>query len=413
MITKLFNKIAVTIGSENKTTNIINSKFIRRDIDKTFADLLKEYDLIPNFNKEIDNANNRIKKLNLEKDNFEEENSKLLQKIKDLKALGLENTPSVRVKEKEIEALKKEFDDKVLKINEEIRNIKQEIKQKEDLQKLTKEYAIKYPGYKFVSEDVMLDIMKKYNLVSGETFLYSKEIPDENLSIINNFKDIVEKSKVDYVVRAESYYHSDGVSKIKVNKVNNDIYKSPYLRYKQQFNDTTSKVEFNWQYYRDKTLRYREHIDTANATYDSIYKVIDKLFPIEENKILYRDALRYEFLRNDYENKYLRDKRKAYQDTKYSKVIGKYSISDLKIIAPKSHFRQPVVNGGLGDIDLFILNPETRCYEYNEEKIKAHNKKVKEVLDPIATLIVPGGRIIMTAWDEEAKIPEIQNTNLN
>lgn len=73
----------------------------------------------------------------------------------------------------------------------------------------------------------------------------------------------------------------------------------------------------------------------------------------------------------------------------YSLVSGKYTYRNketlLKITAPRDHFHAQLV-----------FDEETR-----EIKVP--------VLDPIVTKDVEGGKIIITAWDEEAKIPEIQN----
>lgn len=55
---------------------------------------------------------------------------------------------------------------------------------------------------------------------------------------------------------------------------------------------------------------------------------------------------------------------------------------EILISAPKDHFRDKPMRNSSGD-------------------------------DPIITLTVPGGRLVITKWDKEADIPEIQNEHLN
>lgn len=90
-----------------------------------------------------------------------------------------------------------------------------------------------------------------------------------------------------------------------------------------------------------------------------------------------------------------------------------YIKSNLKIIAPESHFTNWIIESNGIQIPTFIVNEETREYEINMAKLNAEVKKNTEVLDPILCLEVEEGYIVLHAWDEEAYIPEIRNTILN
>lgn len=90
-----------------------------------------------------------------------------------------------------------------------------------------------------------------------------------------------------------------------------------------------------------------------------------------------------------------------------------YIKSNLKIIAPESHFENRMIQSGGIEIPTFRVNEDTREYEINLAKLNAEVKANTEVLDPILCLEVEEGYIVLHAWDEEAHIPEIKNTILN
>jgi hypothetical protein len=90
-----------------------------------------------------------------------------------------------------------------------------------------------------------------------------------------------------------------------------------------------------------------------------------------------------------------------------------YIKSNLKIIAPESHFTNWIIESNGIQIPTFVVNEDTREYEINMAKLNAEVKKNTEVLDPILCLEVDEGYIVLHAWDEEAYIPEIKNTILN
>ena len=90
-----------------------------------------------------------------------------------------------------------------------------------------------------------------------------------------------------------------------------------------------------------------------------------------------------------------------------------YVKSNLKIIAPESHFVNEMIETNGIRVPQFIVHPETREFEINVDKLNELVRQNTEVLDPILALEVEGGFIVLHAWDEEALIPEIQNPFLN
>jgi len=59
---------------------------------------------------------------------------------------------------------------------------------KNELKKTIKYFSQKYPLYKFITEDSVVKICKKYNLIYGDVSRYVGDVPDKNLTDIENFK---------------------------------------------------------------------------------------------------------------------------------------------------------------------------------------------------------------------------------
>ncbi len=59
----------------------------------------------------------------------------------------------------------------------------------EQTAKLIQDYSFKYPNNKFITEDMVGEICKKYNLVCGDVSLYKGFVPQENLKEISKFKE--------------------------------------------------------------------------------------------------------------------------------------------------------------------------------------------------------------------------------
>ncbi len=58
----------------------------------------------------------------------------------------------------------------------------------EQTAKVIQKYSFKYPNNKFITEDMVEEICKKYNLVCGDVSLYKGFVPQENLLEISKFK---------------------------------------------------------------------------------------------------------------------------------------------------------------------------------------------------------------------------------
>lgn len=282
-----------------------------------FNVLLEQHEDNSSRDLEIEELKSKIK-------SFKKDNKVIYDKIEKLKAVGLTNTPSYTKT-----LLKLQEEESFLKSK--IRDIESLVKAANDVKNYKAEYLLKYPSYTFISKKAMIDIMKKYNLVLGDAFLYSKEIPENSLNIISNFSEEIQKSN-----------------------------KTLYL-----------------------CLKY------SNRSYRYYYYFIDEK---EYNKCAPEDII----------------------------VHRKFTISKFKMIAPKSHFEIPTIKI---PTDIMMDDGETYpVFELNKDNIYVKSEferlnkdigKMQEVLDPIAVLEVPGGYIIMDAWDEEAKIPELNRQSLN
>ena len=307
-------------------SEIINSKYIQKDLHLSFEQVLAEFDLKESKETQIENYKKQI-------EDFKEENKSIYDKIEKLNNLGFSSTPSAKNSLEELKAKEKSVSDKIKEIQSQIEKVT-------EIKNLTAEYSLKYPFYKFIDDQTMVNIMHKYNLVLGEAFMYSREIPDENLEIITYFEQEINESKV-----------------------TKQLIKSSYMGMMNSYS------------FQDKPKP----------------RTID----IERGIYIRDPSLHF-----------------------YESVEKEFTISKLKMIAPESHFtiptfdtrdyrREPV------NIPIAKINAETRKFEFSTKELEKNEAKVREVLDPIACLEVEGGYIVMTAWDEEANIPEIKTNMLN
>lgn len=170
---------------------VITAKDIQEDLHKSFEDIIKEFGLKGSKETEIEKLNEKLY-------NFKQENVEAYNKIETLQNLGLTSTPSIK---KSLEALK----GKEKKINEQVAEIQQNIKDSETIQNFISQYAIQYPCYKFIDKKTMFKIMEKYDLVLGDAFLYGREIPNENLEIINYFTSEIKESEEIMQLMSNSY----------------------------------------------------------------------------------------------------------------------------------------------------------------------------------------------------------------
>ena len=279
----------------------ITSETIKMDMNSSLEKLLKEVGIIQNSETRISDLENKIKI-------YRDENEKLIEKAIDLETLGFINTPTPKNK-----AI---IDEKSTQIALEIKAIRDEINEKKWLEQTIAKYSLEFPSFKFIPTNTMIQVMKKYDLVLGETCVYSKEIPDIALDILKGFKN--------------------------------------------------------------KIKQHKFFIDSRMA------KGALTFFSVRPSESV---------LGEDKQSNYIK--------------------SNLKIIAPESHFKNEVLVSNGVKIPMFFVNEDTREYEINLAKLNAEVKKNTEVLDPILCIQVDEGFIVLAAWDEEAHIPEIRNTILN
>ncbi len=97
----------------------------------------------------------------------------LINKRERLKNLGFTNAKEVKEAEVEIERLD---------------NLKKENESKKNLIEAINYFSFKYPNYKFITEDSVLQICNKYGLVYGGIEKYIGTVPDKNLKHIEDFK---------------------------------------------------------------------------------------------------------------------------------------------------------------------------------------------------------------------------------
>jgi hypothetical protein len=126
-----------------------------------------------------------------------EDLDKMSLRVMRLEAAGFTNMPEV-----------KEFSSKIIKYN----------KAKEFLT-IAEGYAQKYPNYKFVSINTVINICKKYSLMCAPVGKYKGGVPDKNLSEIADFKVAIE----DIYYEKYSNHDRNDVNILEPNKFVNSI----------------------------------------------------------------------------------------------------------------------------------------------------------------------------------------------
>ena len=157
-----------------KKETLINSEVIQKEFEVELHELMNKISINVESDSEIESLYEEVKNFNLD-------NLDLKEKIEKLKSLGLVNTPSVKIKEKELQEAIEEKQNLISEKKKEIEFLKSE-------KEMIKHYNLKYPSYKYIPKREFLNILEKYNLVMGEAFMYAREIPDRAVNIISNFK---------------------------------------------------------------------------------------------------------------------------------------------------------------------------------------------------------------------------------
>lgn len=78
----------------------------------------------------------------------------------------------------------------------ELDKIKKTIEEKQKLLDIVMSYNVKYPIYKFISEEEVERLCNKYNLLLGSVFRFTGEIPDANLEEIIRFNELIDEDDI-------------------------------------------------------------------------------------------------------------------------------------------------------------------------------------------------------------------------
>lgn len=347
-----------------KKETLINSEVIQKEFEAELHELMNKISINVESDSEIEKLYEEIKNFNLD-------NLDLKEKIEKLKSLGLVNTPSVKIKEKELQEAIEEKQNLISDKKKEIEFLKSE-------KEMIKHYNLKYPSYKYIPKREFLNILEKYNLVMGEAFMYAREIPDRAVNIISNFKQEIEDSEV-VVSIVPDYSSFNYENKLKIESV----------KHLKELRDFTANREDFW------ALKGRNEMldmyDKQLNNYEfklSKFKMVAPKDHFEVPKLNYEKLVRASWNLN----KEFKD------DEEVSICITKDGIITFDLTE---------LNKGLGKIQkikdpiaLLCVNDFCRPSDGNYKNSFDYQHKFD-------------GVIILDAWDEEANIPEIKNNLLN
>ena len=350
--------------SPKKEERIINSEVIQKEFEAELHELMNKISINVESDSEIESLYEEVKNFNLD-------NLDLKEKIEKLKSLGLVNTPSVKIKEKELQEAIEEKQKLISEKKREIEFLKSE-------KKMIKHYNLKYPSYKYIPKREFLNILEKYNLVMGEAFMYVREIPDRAVNIISNFKDEIEDSEV-VVSIVPNYRSSNYENKLEIKSV----------KHLKKLRDFTSNSGDFWALKRRNEML--EIYDKQLNNYEFKISKFKMVAPKDHFEV---PKLNYEKLVRDSWNL----KKEFKDDEEVSICITKDGIITFDLTE---------LNKGLGKIQkikdpiaLLCVNDFCRPINGNYDNSYDYQHKFD-------------GVIILDAWDEEANIPEIKNNLLN
>ncbi len=203
----------------------------------------------------------------------------------------------------------------------------------------------------------------------------------------------------------------------------NDLYGKIYPSYKFIDRDTMISIMKKYDLVMGHTFMYAKEIPTKSLSLIDNFSdeiVFEERNLIASSYVTIPSSDSYEF--RSAEPKILDALEKEYKRSmsmhQRERIVETFKYSNLKMVAPESHFNIPCVdmydwNDNYLSVPVFKIDEETRMFTEDTEKVSEIEKKRREVLDPIASLEVKGGYIIIDAWDKEADIPEIKNPKTN
>ena len=333
----------------NKTEKVFTQKVVKEVPKITFEEIqsnIKEE--LVKVSERIDNITTedlKIQKLKQELENFKSDNKSIYDKIEALTSVGLVNTPSSK---KLLEQLRV----RETFINDKIYEIKIQIKKLETVKEAVKKYELQYPSFKFIDTETFTNILKKYNLVLGDSALYCKEIPDNVLTNIVKFKDQINAGKkYTHLIKRRTSYGSSWRSEESYHIASND---SEYYNRKDE-ND----------------LRHPSYSISDRSIYSYCKTNLVIAAPI-----------------NHFKNENISVEKRH--------INGSSKNIDIKLFTVDPNTREFV-------IDETALN----------DIAQSNNEIARQMDDPIACLKVEEGYVIIDAWEKEALIPELNRESLN
>lgn len=154
-------------NSNSPSAAIIDIKDENLQISQQTNLLIKE--IHNTFNTEVDRLLEMTKQLKSNDTQYED----LIRKYNRLKKLGFSETQEMVEAKKEIDRLE---------------SVRLENISKEKLAKVINYFSVKYPHYKFITEESVKSICQKYGLIYGPVSKYTGTVPDENLTQMEEFK---------------------------------------------------------------------------------------------------------------------------------------------------------------------------------------------------------------------------------
>lgn len=135
------------------------------------------------------------------KEDNSSKNPELLDKANRLRKFGFTGTSTVELADSE---------------ESRVGNINRENEDKDRLKEVINYFSVKYPMYKFITEDSVKKICEKYNLIYGDVKNFKGDVPEKNLQDIENFKikdeDLCFERRYSYTYRNykfDSFIHID------------------------------------------------------------------------------------------------------------------------------------------------------------------------------------------------------------
>lgn len=167
------------------------------------------------------------------------------------------------------------------KIVKDAKQISNEIKTNESIKNAIIYFSQKYPHYKFITEDSVKSLCKKYGLIYGDVKHFKGDVPEKNLEQIEKFS--IHKEDM-------AYYNSRWDTDI----VGYDQYKIYEIKEDDPIEKKTSILIMGWGYYAMpfEIVGNEKDFDTSSMRV-SCYKLMDIPDPIVLQPVFYEGKKHY------------------------------------------------------------------------------------------------------------------------